>query len=92
MPGCKLSDVPAGCRVRVRRLCDTRGERARLCALGITPGTELEVCSQAGACRIKVREASLVLGDALACGIDCEPVRSTARPARTGSGPGTQRG
>ncbi|MDR3044416.1 MAG: ferrous iron transport protein A [Desulfovibrio sp.] len=76
MPCCKLSDVPAGCRVRVRRLCDKQGERGRLCALGITPGTELEVCSQGGACCVRVRDASLVLGDTLACDVYCEPVHS----------------
>lgn len=74
MPCCRLSDVPPGCRVRVRRLCDERGLRGRLCALGITPGTELEVCSQSGACCVRVRDASLVLGDALAVDVYCEPV------------------
>ncbi|HEU6436245.1 MAG TPA: FeoA family protein [Nitratidesulfovibrio sp.] len=76
MPCCKLSDIPAGCRVRVRRLCDKQGERGRLCALGITPGTEIEVCSQAGACCVRVRDSSLVLGDTLACEVYCEPVHS----------------
>ncbi|AAS97046.1 FeoA family protein [Nitratidesulfovibrio vulgaris] len=71
---CSLREAPAGSRVRVNRLCDCPRDRGRLCALGITPGSEIEVCSQAGGCCVRVRESSFVLGDSLACTVLCEPV------------------
>jgi DtxR family Mn-dependent transcriptional regulator len=43
-----LADVPVGARARVCRVGDEDGERLRyLAALGITPGTEVEVVSRA---------------------------------------------
>lgn len=74
MSCCTLHEAPEGCRVRVRELCTCPRARGRLCALGITPGTELEICSHHGGCRVKVHDTSLVLGDMLADTVLCEPM------------------
>lgn len=74
MSCCTLRKAPTGQKFRVRSLCSCPRDRGRLCALGITPGTEIEVCSQAGACCVKVRDTSLVIGDAIAEDVLCEPV------------------
>lgn len=71
---CSLGSAPVGCKMRVRRLRGCPRERGRLCALGITPGTEVEVCSRFGGCRVRVHDTSLVLGDTVADTIECEPV------------------
>ena len=70
-----LLQVPPGQKVRVKNLEADGPTRARLCALGLTPGTEVEVCMNCcgeGACRVRVREASLVLGESVAGSILCE--------------------
>ena len=72
---CTLFDAPAGTRVRVRGVAGQRGMRSRLCALGITPGTEVEVCDECnchGSRRIKVRDAALVLCASVAQSVLCE--------------------
>lgn len=62
-----ITDFPAGDRVRVVRLAGNNGARSRLCALGLTPGTEIELISTGGGpCRLKVRESDLVLGRGMA--------------------------
>ena len=65
-----------GMRVRVADLDGCRHARAKLYAMGLTPGTELEVVSAGnGPCRLKVRGTDLVLGRGLsekifACPVD----------------------
>lgn len=55
-----------GDRVRVEDLEGCRQARAKLYAMGLTPGTELEVVSAGrGPCRLKVRGTDLVLGHGL---------------------------
>ena len=62
-----LSQFPAGTRVRIEKLCECSRARGRLCAMGLTPGTEIEVFANCGGpCCLKVRGASLTLGHGLA--------------------------
>jgi len=62
-----LSQFPAGTRVRIEKLCDCSRARGRLCAMGLTPGTEIEVFANCGGpCCLKVRGTSLTLGQGLA--------------------------
>ena len=72
---CALDKVPAGEKARIKSLCDCPRLRSRLCALGITPGTVVEVCAPGS---IKVREACLVLGEDMACQVLCEPLGKIA--------------
>ena len=69
-----LRHVPAGKRVRIHDCCTNPALRGRLCALGITPGTEVDVCSQGHACCLRVRDTSLVLGAQMAEQVLCEPL------------------
>lgn len=62
-----LPGFPAGVKVRVVRLEGNNGVRSRLCALGLTPGTEVELVAVGrGPCRLKVRGSDLVLGRGMA--------------------------
>lgn len=64
---CPLNQLPPGCRARVERLCECPRARGRLCAMGLTPGAEIEVFSSGGGpCRVRVRGSSLSLGEGLA--------------------------
>ena len=57
-----LSTFPPGSRVRVESLCDCPRARGRLCAMGITPGTEIEMLSNSkGPLMILVRSSRLCL-------------------------------
>lgn len=72
---CKLNQVPVGKKVRVSGFGDCARARGRLCALGLTPGTEVEVCSfNGGPCNVKVRDCCVVLGQGMADQVLCEPV------------------
>ncbi|SKA88342.1 ferrous iron transport protein A [Paucidesulfovibrio gracilis DSM 16080] len=76
-----LCRFPQGTKVRVKDLAQCRGARSRLYALGLTPGTELEVMSAPGGpCRLRVRGANLTIGHGLAtkilvCPVDGCPAR-----------------
>jgi ferrous iron transport protein A len=62
-----LSQFPAGTRVRIEQLCECSRARGRLCAMGLTPGTVVEICSCCGGpCYLKVRGSRLTLGHGLA--------------------------
>ena len=68
-----LGDAPGGCTLRVIRLCSEPRENCRLCALGLTPGTNVRVLSSgAGLLRLQVRDASLALDAGLARLVTCE--------------------
>lgn len=86
MKPCKrrtLTSFPTGSTVKVCGLCENRSERARACALGITPGTCVRVLSRDnGCCRIQVRGADLVLGERMAEGILAETLPDTPDPAQ----------
>jgi len=65
---CPLNEFPAGSRVKIEKLCDCPRARGRLCALGLTPGTVVEICSRnGGPCNLKVRGTSVSIGGGLAC-------------------------
>lgn len=62
-----LPQFPAGSRVRIEKLCECPKARGRLCALGLTPGTTVEVCSQGpGPCMLKVRGSNVAIGQGMA--------------------------
>ncbi len=70
-----LMDIRAGRKVRVVAVIGDGPTRSRLCSLGLTPGTALEIyaeCPRRGARRVRVRDSSLVLGESLACCVECE--------------------
>ena len=70
-----LGSAPRGCRLRVTRLCSGPRENCRLCALGLTPGTQVQVLScGGGASRLLVRGCNLVLDPGLAQLVACELV------------------
>ncbi|MGD9608823.1 MAG: ferrous iron transport protein A [Desulfovibrionaceae bacterium] len=62
-----LCAFPPGSRVRVETLCDCPKARGRLCAMGITPGTVVEITSTCGGpvC-LRARGACVTLGHGLA--------------------------
>ncbi|MEZ0576789.1 FeoA family protein [Halodesulfovibrio aestuarii] len=77
MPCCKrkhkLNSLPAGCKARIRGFCSEPKLRGRLCALGLTPGTVVEVCSP---CSFRVKDCLLTLGDDIARKLECEPLEN----------------
>jgi ferrous iron transport protein A len=71
-----LLDMPSGCPLLVDDLQGSPSIRSRLYAIGILPGTEIEVCRQArgkGSVCVRVRQCSLVLGESMARAITCRP-------------------
>ena len=80
---CSAGELPHGCKARVCSLNGDSGQRSRLCAMGITPGTEVEACSGFhGRCRLRVRGGSFALDRELAEQILCEICR--LQPAESG--------
>ncbi|MEF2145322.1 MAG: FeoA domain-containing protein [Desulfovibrionaceae bacterium] len=76
-----LCRFPEGTLVRVEDLAGCRNARSRLYAMGLTPGTELEVISSGpGPCRLRVRGSDLVLGHGLADKIIACPVGACLDP------------
>jgi len=70
-----LTSFPSGSRVRIETFCGCNRARCRLCAMGLTPGTCVDVESGApGPLRIKVRGSSLVLGKGLAGQVMVAPI------------------
>lgn len=62
-----LASFPDGSLVRIERVGDCPCPRCRIFALGLTPGTLVEVVSAgAGPCRFKVRDADVVVGRGIA--------------------------
>lgn len=62
-----ITEYPSGSRVKISALDAGHGARSRLCALGLIPGTVVEVTDcGAGPCRLKFRGSDLVLGHGLA--------------------------
>lgn len=61
-----LCRIPEGTLVRVEDLDGCPKARAKLYAMGLTPGTELVVIqSGPGPCRLRVRGSDLVIGHGL---------------------------
>ena len=72
-----LSDMPCGCRLRVSDLTGSPATRSKLYAMGILPGTEMEVRQSgdgAGGICVRVRQSSLVLGESLARSVYCSVI------------------
>ena len=62
-----LASFPDGSLVRIERVGDCPCPRCRIFALGLTPGTLVEVVSGGrGPCRLKVRGADVVVGRGIA--------------------------
>ena len=67
-------DAPDGSTVCVEAVCGDRALRARLSAMGITPGTLVKVCAgcgKMGNCKITVRDSSVILGGPVAANVMC---------------------
>lgn len=80
---CSAGELPHGCRAMVCGLNGDSAQRSRLCAMGITPGTEVEACRGfPGRCRLRVRGGSFALDKELAEQILCEICQT--QPAEPG--------
>jgi ferrous iron transport protein A len=69
--------MPCACGLRVKELAGSPALRSRLYAMGILPGTEIELCTPPcgkGSVCVRVRRSSLVLGETMAKAILCRPV------------------
>jgi ferrous iron transport protein A len=65
-----LNRFPNGSHVTIAGLSGGGAARSRLYAMGLTPGTRVEITSGGnGPCRLKVRGSELVLGHGLAAKI-----------------------
>ncbi len=70
---CKLSQLPAGTKARVRSVDGCPAARNRLCAMGFTPGVEVEVCGACGGeCRVQLRDCCVILCQGFAGNIRCD--------------------
>jgi ferrous iron transport protein A len=70
-----LTRFSGGNTVRIDSLNAGARARGRLCALGLTPGTSLQVSSCGpGPCRLKVRGSDVVIGAGLAEKIMASPL------------------
>jgi ferrous iron transport protein A len=76
-----LAEMPCACGLRVEELIGSSSLRSRLYAMGILPGTEMELrdrpCGDGSVC-VRVRHCSLVLGESLARAILCRPAQVSA--------------
>ena len=62
-----LNHFPSGSKVTIASLNAGGGARSKLYAMGLTPGTSIQItASGGGPCRMKVRDCELVLGNGLA--------------------------
>ena len=67
MSALPLIHFPSGSKVVIASLTGGGGARSKLYAMGLTPGTEIQIVSNgSGPCRMKVRDSELVLGQGLA--------------------------
>lgn len=69
-----LLDMPAGQTLLVHDLNASAPERAKLCALGIFPGAEMEICRASrgkDGVRVRVRRSSLFLSEGMARAVHC---------------------
>ena len=68
-----LGSAPRGCKLRITRLSSGPRENCHLCALGLTPGTQVQVLSCGGGSPcLLVRGCSLALDPGLASLVACE--------------------
>jgi ferrous iron transport protein A len=72
-----LTHYPPGARAVVSKLCAGHRGRCRVCALGLTPGTEVEILATgSGPIKIRARGADIVIGHQLAAKILAQPADS----------------
>ena len=84
-----LSSVRAGKTVRVSGLPVCSQAASRLCALGLTPGTEFKVVQNLfGPIILEVRGSRLSLGHGMACRLLVSPAKNGAGCDRKGRGRG----
>ncbi|SHN48857.1 FeoA family protein [Desulfovibrio litoralis] len=83
---CTLSEMPNGARVKVTGFSCDKALRSRLCALGITPGTELDLKHICNALSVKVKECNLVIDDNVASEILCTPLSECCCKKKRGFG------
>lgn len=69
---CTLHDLPCGKKARIRSLTGRNCDRSRLCALGFTPGTEIQVSACCGGHRVRLRNSCVVLDAGMAQSILCD--------------------
>lgn len=82
----RLHQFPAGSLVRIENLCECPKARSRLCALGLTPGTTVEVCSGGpGPCLLKVRGCSVAIGHGMADRVLASSVNGNGKNPDTSS-------
>jgi ferrous iron transport protein A len=84
-----LLDIPCACELRVEELTGSPSLRSRLYAMGILPGTEMELCAPPcgkGSVCVRVRQCSLVLGESMARAILCRPTAVPPDGASASSG------
>lgn len=74
-----LGTAPEGRLLRITRLGSGAKENCRLCALGLTPGTQVKVLScGVGLLRVLVRDCNLALDAGLAGLVSCEFIEGSA--------------
>ncbi len=88
---CTLLDIPCGEKARIRSLTGRDSERSRLCALGFTPGTEVEVSRCGGGRRVRIRNTCVMLDAGIAGTILCDHGQQEDSPAREGGCGGRHR-
>lgn len=67
-----LADLKEGEHATILSVEGSDGDRGRLCALGLTPGTDIEVTHNgSGQCTMVVRGCTVVLGSELFAHIRC---------------------
>jgi len=78
-----LCEFPSGSAVTIAAIDGGAGARCRLFAMGLTPGTTVQVNSNGcGACCVRVRDVTVTLGRGLAGKILASPANGDApRPA-----------
>lgn len=76
-----LAQLPRGARARVVGFACDNALRGRLCALGITPGCELDVAQSCEPVCLRVKGCNLVLGNNMASEILCEQVQQNSQAA-----------
>lgn len=76
-----LSDLPPGCKAKVRKIEGAGNMRNRLLAMGFTPDVDIEIIScDCGRQVVKVRGCSMILDENVASRVTCAPM-SAAVPA-----------
>jgi ferrous iron transport protein A len=79
-----LLTLAEGQKARISTVTGTASERSRLCALGFTPGTEVEVSHCGGGQHVRIRNTCLVLDQGTAGSIVCRSDDAECRRRKPG--------